>query len=507
LTRAAINTTIAPPGIASNVRLRSDPGGRGHRAQHHRRQAIGCLCASALAIAVAATTAGAATNGLIAVQTTGSSPQIATLDPNNPATNVLRGLPIDSTDAEWSPDGTMLAFSSTLRGARTAALDPPGGDIYVVSATGGLRLITRDARDEIEPTWSPDGRRIAFVRRPSRPSYKADIYVKDIVGGALRRLTRQGTGRDAYLNQRGHRAPAWSPDGTLIAYSSNRSAAADSASDDPFSTDIWVMAPDGRNKRRLTSADTYGGTYETHPAWSPDSARLAFSSGGPDFNEPYAIDSIDRSGNDARRLTKPFVVNRTGDFTPNDRGLLGHDIGAFPAWSPDGAQIAFAANRELRIMPSSGVFPVDATLLARDVTRPAWARAPTPSPVPAPGSTAGAPVIAARSISLGRRVDATNGVLVTFRPPGRPVSKQDSSALVHGAIFTLVKRTSRKVTLRVRLPGCARAGVRAARRQRRRPRSETGVNGPFDTINRHLIAGTHGTRYVVTETCRGSRSK
>jgi Tol biopolymer transport system component len=94
--------------------------------------------------------------------------------------------------------------------------------------------------------------------------------------------------------------PSWSPDGTRIAYRSERNG----------ESEIWVMKPDGSHQRRLTAGIS--------PAWSPDGSTIAFSGVG-------GLSLIDADGSDRRTL-------------PHTEG------GEYPSWSPDGTQIAFNSN-------------------------------------------------------------------------------------------------------------------------------------------------------------------
>ena len=188
----------------------------------------------------------------------------------------------------WSPDGTRIAFGS----GRSGSLD-----IYVMSANGtGTRRLTSTREDDSHPTWSADGREIAFARAE-------DVYVMSADGSNARRISDP---------QAAEAEPAWSPSGRWIAYVRR----------DPGTDvrDLWVMRPDGSGQRRVTSLHARS----VNPAWSPDSTRLAFASNvlGP----LYDIFMITVGEKGVRRVT-----------------LRGPD--AFePAWSPDGAQIAFSQN-------------------------------------------------------------------------------------------------------------------------------------------------------------------
>ena len=172
----------------------------------------------------------------------------------------------------WSPDGRFLAFGyESLVPSRTA--------IYVTdSETRVTRLVADDA---IFPSWSPSGRRLAFTHERSEGE---DVTATIGAGGRGRRDLRASGGR-----------PVWSPDGCWIAVSN-----ADGLS---------VVRPDGSGRRRV-------GVDGDDPAWSPDGSQLAFSDG-----DIWLADT--RTWN-ARRLVRP------------------PGVAILPAWSPDGATVAYA---------------------------------------------------------------------------------------------------------------------------------------------------------------------
>ena len=131
-------------------------------------------------------------------------------------------------NAAFSPDGRKLAFVSDRDGNL---------ELYIMNSDGsGLRRATKNFAMDDHPTWSPDGRRIAFVstREPSTKGGQAwnAIYVMNADGTSVRRLSRPGAA--AY-------SPAWSPDGSHIAFASGSGRAGRS--------DIWVMNTDGEDQR------------------------------------------------------------------------------------------------------------------------------------------------------------------------------------------------------------------------------------------------------------------
>lgn len=182
----------------------------------------------------------------------------------------------------------------------------PNGGIYLMNVDGaGVERLTSDPGDT-EPAWSPDGSRIAFVRSQGE---KYDIYVMNADGGAVTRITTDGSSS----------APAWSPDATRIAF----------ARDVPGDQDIYVMDPDGSDVARLTD----GPLLEYAPAWSPDGRSIAFSAyAGPPG--PVHIYTLSADGTSRSQITNS-----------------NHDDGS-PAWSPDGTSIAF-------VRDSHTIFAVD----------------------------------------------------------------------------------------------------------------------------------------------------
>jgi Tol biopolymer transport system component len=136
----------------------------------------------------------------------------------------------------WSPDGKRIAFTSKRDG---------NWEIYVVDRDGrNLSRLTFDPADDTNPAWSPDGTRIAF--ESTRTGY-ADIYVMPVDGGQATNLTNQRFASD--------HGPTWSPDGGRIAFFSDRDG----------EWDIYVMAADGSNVVKLTGEDTV----DQVPAWRP----------------------------------------------------------------------------------------------------------------------------------------------------------------------------------------------------------------------------------------------
>jgi len=113
----------------------------------------------------------------------------------------------------------------------------------------GQRRLTRNPANEGSLAWSPDGRKIAFVRDRDENSdgYHPEIYVMNSDGSGQGRLTQRGS------------SPLWSPDGRQIAFRSSRDG----------TTELYVMNADGSGQQRLTDTAQDGARVQYHFAWSP----------------------------------------------------------------------------------------------------------------------------------------------------------------------------------------------------------------------------------------------
>ena len=179
-------------------------------------------------------------------------------------------------------------------------------EIYVMDADGkNLRRLTNHPAADFHPSWSPDGKKIAFTSY--RNGGKIQIFGMDSDGQNPVRLT----------NDVWDQNPDWSPDGQTIAFTGYKDAGGGAAWD----IDIYTMDPDGKNRKRLTRIP--GNSF--NPSWSPDSQRIAFVNSRPGATEIYVMNA---DGTRQKRLTQ-------GDNRGNKRD---------PSWSPDGQSIAFVLN-------------------------------------------------------------------------------------------------------------------------------------------------------------------
>jgi len=256
--------------------------------------------------------------------------------------------------------------------------DDPFGAVYTMNADGSA--VTRLAVGlTIEsPAWSPDGTKIAFASKHDED----DIYIMDVASGDLTRLT---FGFD------GDFEPTWSPDARKIAFVSERDG----------NNEIYVMNADGSDQRRLTDNPGDDGA----PAWSPDGDRIAFySSRDGFFKEVYLMDAAD-GGNVTPLVPRGFITDDPS-WSPEGGKVAfrkGNEIftvdlasgvqmsltnnpapDSAPAWSPDGTRIAFVSfrdgNAELYVMDADGGNQTRLTSNGATDFEPDWQALPPPPP-------------------------------------------------------------------------------------------------------------------------------
>jgi Tol biopolymer transport system component len=185
----------------------------------------------------------------------------------------------------------------------TSTRDAGVNEIWTMRSDGtGARRLTNNPGNDQMPAWSPDGTRIAWASiRPGSPA--RELWIMNADGTDQRRLTDLGTNPGW---------PSWSPDGSRIAFNDIRGDG---------THDIYTMDAEGGDLRRLTSANA-----NVRPRWSPDGTRIAFWWQQTTANGVCCtrIGIMNADGTDYRIIPTPSLA----DFQPT--------------WSPDGRQLAFA---------------------------------------------------------------------------------------------------------------------------------------------------------------------
>jgi Tol biopolymer transport system component len=242
----------------------------------------------------------------------------------------------EDTDPAWSADGRQIAYS----GGGRRAWDSYSADLFVMNANGSDKTrVTKEREipgastaDDSQPSFSPSGRKIVFVR--SAHYTNNDIYKIGTDGNGLTRLVNI----PSYEYHSGG-DPTWSPDGTRIAFFSGV--------EDAYS--IETVRPDGTSRKSVTTG------YD--PTWSPDGSRMAFHR-SPDGSESRIY---------------------TAEADGTDENLLPTEEGAYdsePAYSPGGGKIVFSSDRDgdrdLYVMDADGTDVRQLTNSPGDDRSPDW---------------------------------------------------------------------------------------------------------------------------------------
>jgi len=233
--------------------------------------------------------------------------------------------------------GSALATSPGKNGKlafrRYLNSDHTWGAVFVANPDGSAtRQITHPPTlaSDVKPDWSPNGRRIAFLRSAvngcGAGCETREINVVSSDGSTVTRLAYDPPGKGCTKNEqpaggvcRGF--PAWSPDGTRLVFDCGGA--------------ICVMNQDGSNVRRLPQ--DAAGVEDHDPQWSPNGRRIAFGRGLGDQRAIYLMNS---DGSNPRRVT-PWSLR-----------------GGQPDWSPDGKRLVFYSNRDGPTYVSANLYTI-----------------------------------------------------------------------------------------------------------------------------------------------------
>jgi Tol biopolymer transport system component len=194
----------------------------------------------------------------------------------------------------WSPDGALIAYDGEdpdgEQVPETGGLTP---QVWVVASDGSgpPRMLTDEAGGADDPTWSPDGSRVAYA---------------SVQDGRIMLMAADGSDPVPLTDGPGDAEPAWSPDGTRIVFSSDRSG----------DRELYVIAADGGEATRLTDSPDFDG----QPTWSPDGTMIAFTTDRGPSRDVYLMNA---DGSDP--------VNLSGNGPSEDGEHRGSDFS--PSWS------------------------------------------------------------------------------------------------------------------------------------------------------------------------------
>ena len=292
---------------------------------------------------------------------------------------------VSSSHARWSPDGKFIAFLSARNEGKS--------QVWLINRLGGeAQRLTDTPQDVDDFAWSPDSRRLVVILRDPSPEEieaakekeekdkdgsekekkpKAQKpwvidrlqFKEDEIGYLDRRRTHlylfdlaaksptQITSGDYDDSQ-----PAWSPDGKLLAFTSNRSKPDPDAT---YDSNVWVVAADNTDKGRHVTQVTINPGADSSPAWSPDGKWIAYVTQLEPRLFDYAtkhLAVIPVAGGEAKVLTQAF-----------DRMV------SLPRFSPDGEFIFFIADddgtQNLCQIPATGgkiKRPIEGRLMVND---------------------------------------------------------------------------------------------------------------------------------------------
>jgi TolB protein len=229
------------------------------------------------------------------VNTTASEIYISDYDGAN-ATRITvnKGL---NTSPAWSPDGRALAYTSYVSYGTSFAARFPDIVIHNIYEVG-KQMRPAGGSEEIQsahPAWSPDGSRIAFAsKRGTAKNFNIHVVNRD--GTGMRQLTTGDTGDVA---------PVWSPAGNQIAFVSGRSGKAQ----------LYLVQADGTGFTRLSCQEAEC----DHPSWSGAANKIAYTCGA---SSGYDICLLDMASRQVAKLTDGLGSNEQPSFAPNGRHVV-----------------------------------------------------------------------------------------------------------------------------------------------------------------------------------------
>jgi len=285
------------------------------------------------------------------------------------ATSILLPTP---TSAPVLLGGASAILFSSNRGGNVQ-------DLYLQEfGSGQITRLTQGDSNNLAGPFSPNGKKIVFTGSGLTDSY---VGVMNADGSDPVNLTNLPDVSDGF--------PAWSPDGSQIAFTSRRDG----------NNELYLMDPYGHNLKRLTN-----NTFDDYaPTWSPDGKQIAFVSDRDNSTGIYSIYIMNTAASWVKRLTNDGGNDYSPEWSPDGSTIVFRSVlkGQFdiftvsvdggdpinltntpssdewsPSWSPDGSLIAFQTNRdgnwEIYTMNADGSDPVNLTNNPADDQFPYW---------------------------------------------------------------------------------------------------------------------------------------
>lgn len=279
--------------------------------------------------------------------------------------NLTDSAGVDDNSPSWSPDGTRIAYISdsfarnlmvmnadgtgqtlVTSGALNPSWSPDGSrvavlkertlgpaELVIIDLATGAETVVTDAV-AMEPVWSPDGSRFAFVglRDEQYPDpltgepvtgtqHEIVVVNADGTGEVIVSAGEPGSDRARFLEE--DRAPAWSPDGSMLVFMSQGQVPSCCG---PWQ--LWAANPDGSGLTNLTADDT---AQDLYPSWSPDGTSIVFSRASGAGYDLFSMPAPSVLPLPTGRLAAK--AGPTGDATP----LTATGNAVDPAWGPQSA--------------------------------------------------------------------------------------------------------------------------------------------------------------------------
>lgn len=258
--------------------------------------------------------------------------QVWTANPDLSHRHLITSGSYDNGWPTWSPDGRKLAFESTR-----VAPDRDGElrEVFLMSPTGGaVTQLTHVGGYSGTASWAPDGSFLVFSSDGASYPEKAGVYTIRPDGSGLRRIIPLPVGdtQATWLD-----APRISPDGTRVAYTYFRGGTDTRNHFAGETSALWVANVDGTHRQRLTPWGQNVGDAD----WSPDGMHLAFETLGEHLGNWASVVTVNADGSGLRTLTQDRFTGIGEFYGQGNQQPLYLKSSYDPVYSPDGTTIMF----------------------------------------------------------------------------------------------------------------------------------------------------------------------